>query len=78
MTQPDTSMVGPLCKDCKHERGRDCHRVLKEPYTDVVSGTRKQPIYPYCSIEREPFGRCGPEARYFEPREKWWKRWRLK
>lgn len=66
-----------LCKDCKYHKWRDCIRVKRDGYTDVVTGRTRPPVYPFCSTERDSTSsnRCGIEAKFFEPKKKLWKIW---
>lgn len=66
-----------LCKDCKHQKNRDCYRAIRVGQVDVVTGKRSRAIYPYCSNERHGSydGACGIDGKHFEPKKKWWKLW---
>lgn len=65
-----------LCKDCIHSdipnvNTRCFKHVVSIPYISLVDGTRNRRLIgrsEYCFLERETSGRCGPEAKFFEPR----------
>ena len=74
-----------LCKDCKHYRRgpygivQECRAVvLREPRIDPVDGDELQGLYEECFHTRGIRGRCGPDAKFFEPLppKRWWEFWK--
>ncbi len=65
-----------LCRDCRYQRDRYCLFFGGKLYTDIVTGEQGVDRQ-FCSTERENNRQdsCGPEAKYFEPKKKWWKLW---
>ena len=64
------------CKDCKHFHwtgcggdSAECHRepphIIESPVYGIYSAGQ-----PLCHSMRMSSGECGPEARFFEPKEK--------
>ena len=55
-----------FCKDCRHyEAHRDLHVCLADGLRDPVDGDR---VGHDCYDQRAEGGRCGHEARLFEPK----------
>lgn len=64
------------CKDCIHlSRWSRCLRPVQVSPVDLVDGLTERPKGSRADCERAPLGlifdrdRCGPAARYFEPRQ---------
>ena len=66
-----------FCKDCRWFEGIEgletgycllSYEIFKNPINGKI-----EKIYQYNFIERD-FGKCGPEAKYFEKRLSWWER----
>jgi hypothetical protein len=64
-------MDGPFCVDCRHyhvaaTREPYCRRPLRRnPVTGKMELAMEK-----CRSERDRRGRCGPEGRFFEPKNK--------
>lgn len=66
-----------LCKDCHHHKSHDyygtgigtydeCLHPELRRLTSLVTG---KTISSFCHRERSKLGKCGPDAKYFEPKK---------
>ena len=62
-----------LCRDCKHLNGERCMAPanFEEAAPDFVNGVlpREKPRWYGAQMAREDAKACGPEAKWFEPKE---------
>jgi hypothetical protein len=70
-----------LCKDCRHfiphpsgdpanvREYSKCRLVVDvEAHENVIDGSRVEARYYYADVVRRPIGKCGPDAKLFEPK----------